>query len=66
MRQAGKCGLLCITHSACARATAKERGTCAAMHKYYHNNFSANKQNRDAQICKREGSAAEHKINQIK
>jgi hypothetical protein len=30
------------------RAPAQERGTYAAIHKYYHSNFSANKQNRDA------------------
>jgi hypothetical protein len=33
----------------CASVTAKERETYAAMHKYYNNNFSANKQNRDVQ-----------------
>jgi hypothetical protein len=27
------------------------------MHKYYHNNFSANKQNRDAQTREQGGSA---------
>jgi hypothetical protein len=31
----------------CARATAKGPGTYTAMHKYYHNNFSANKQNHE-------------------
>jgi hypothetical protein len=43
---------------ACARATAKERGTYAALHKYYHNNFSTDKQNCDVQTREREGSAA--------
>jgi hypothetical protein len=30
------------------------------MHKYYHNNFSANKQNRDAQTLERGGSPETH------
>jgi hypothetical protein len=38
------CGLLCITPCACAKATAKQRGTYVAMHRYYHNNYSANNQ----------------------
>jgi hypothetical protein len=42
---------------ACARVTAKERGTHTAMHKYYQNSFSANKQERDAQTRERGGSA---------
>jgi hypothetical protein len=50
-------GLLCITQCACARATAKERGTYAAMHICYPNNSSANKQNRDAQTRERGGCA---------
>lgn len=54
-RQAGNCGLLCITPCVCAWATAKERGTYAAIHKYY-NNFSANKKS-DLQTHEREGSA---------
>jgi hypothetical protein len=29
------------------RAPAQERGTYAAMHRYYHNNFSAKKQTRE-------------------
>jgi hypothetical protein len=48
-RKAGRCGLLCITPRSCVRATAKERGAYSAMHKYYNNNFSSNKQNRVAQ-----------------
>jgi hypothetical protein len=38
------------------RAPAQERGTYAAMHKYYHH-FSANKQKRDAQTSEQGGSA---------
>jgi hypothetical protein len=55
--ETGRCGLLYITPRACARATAKEQGTNAAMHKCYQNNITANKQNRDAQTCARGGSA---------
>jgi hypothetical protein len=42
---------------ACVRATAEERGTYAAMHKYYHNNFTADRQNRYALASQRGGSA---------
>jgi hypothetical protein len=52
-----KGGLLCITMCACARVTTKEKGTYTVMHKFYHNNFSANKQNHDAQTCEQRGSA---------
>jgi hypothetical protein len=45
--------MLCIIPCACSRVTAKEQGTYAAMHRYYHNYFSANKQNRDKQIRER-------------
>jgi hypothetical protein len=49
--------MLYITPCACTRATVKKRGTYAAMHKYYRNIFSANKQNRDAQTRERGRSA---------
>jgi hypothetical protein len=57
LRQAGRCGLLCVTPCACARATAEKLGTYSAMYKYYHNNFSANKQNRDVQTREQGGSS---------
>jgi hypothetical protein len=43
---------------ACAKKTAKWRGTYAAMHKHYQHNFPANKQKHDAQTDKRGRSAA--------
>jgi hypothetical protein len=46
-----------VTPCACAETTAKERGTYAAMHRYYYSNSSANKKNHDAQIRERGGSA---------
>jgi hypothetical protein len=35
------------------RATAKQRGTYAALHEYYNNNYSAGKENRDAETRER-------------
>jgi hypothetical protein len=37
------------------RAPAQERGTHAAMHKYYHGSFLANERNCDAQTRERGG-----------
>jgi hypothetical protein len=53
---------VCVTSCACATATAKERGTYAALHKYYYNNYSANKQNRDMQTHERGRSAAAERM----
>jgi hypothetical protein len=36
--------------------TIKEQEAYAAMHKYYHINFSMNKQNHAEQACKHSGS----------
>jgi hypothetical protein len=49
----------CVLLRACARETAKERGTYAAMQKYYHSNFSGNKKTRDEQTKERGRSAVE-------
>jgi hypothetical protein len=51
----GQMPLLCVTLCACAREAAKERGTYAATQKYYQNNFSVNKQNRDVKPANEEG-----------
>jgi hypothetical protein len=42
------------------QAPAQDQGSYAMMYKYYHNNFSANKQNRDVQTHEQGGFAAVH------
>jgi hypothetical protein len=39
LRQEDRCELLCVRPCASATATAQERGSYAAMHKYCHSNF---------------------------
>jgi hypothetical protein len=58
------CGLLRVTARACARGTAVERGTNAAMRKYCQNNFYINKSDSSVRISEGDPSAPVRTLSQ--